>query len=201
MGPLLRGVEVTEIARMRHSPQVNSEPGEALSHFANALREGTRDDICAATVVCRAEGLWQPTRASRKHCVRVSCLSVLHQPDKKFSGDSRHVAGHNQVPLGLCAGKSCVDARKGATPSEDIRQNGITKVSVPVGVSDQSYVTCRGARFGCNVFYERASMKREQGFVAAHAGTLSTRQHKGRPFHAEMITLRGCGDVSRVTEK
>src|SRR5579859_6606935 len=188
--PLERSVEVAEIGRMRHAPQVELERHEAVGHFANALGERTSDRVRAAAAVCGAERLRQSIRTYRKHGVGPTRLSAVHKAGEKFRRNFRHITGHNQIPLGLRDSKGCIDASQGATTGKNILHNGITKVSITAGVSDQSYVTRGYTGLRCNKFHQWPSLKWEQGFVATHAGTLPARQDKRRAFHnGEMITL------------
>src|SRR5689334_11200992 len=189
--PLERGVEVTEIVRMRHAPQIDLERRETVGHLANALGESTCDTFRAAAVVGGAEGFWHAIWACRKYGVRPTRLGALHKLRQKFGGDSGHVTGHNQVPVRLRDSKGRINAGEGPATEEDIPDNRITKVSIEGRVADQSYVASNCTCFRCNKFHQHPSLKREQGFVAAHAGALPARQDKRRPFHnAEMITLK-----------
>ena len=53
----------------------------------------------------------------------------------------------------------CMDAGERDPHGKEIFDHGITKVSIPGGITDQSHISCRAAYFARNVFNQRASLE------------------------------------------
>lgn len=176
---------------MGHLPQIDFEPGEAIGYLTNAVRQGARDYVRGAAAINRAEGFWNSRRASRQHGIGLSGARAIHKAAEEFDVNFRHITGHNQVPFDRGCAKRRMNTRERTASRVDIFYYWITKVTIPVNRSHQSYIARYGVRHGGNVIYQRAASKREQGLIAAHAGTPAARQHERGAFHAEMITLEG----------
>jgi hypothetical protein len=52
-----------------------------------------------------------------------------------------------------------MDAGERDPHGKEIFDHGITKVSIPGGITDQSHISCRAAYFARNVFNQRASLE------------------------------------------
>jgi hypothetical protein len=72
---------------------------------------------------------------------------------------------------------------------------------MPAYIPHQSDSTGYRMYFCCNAFHQCSAFERQQGLVAAHAGTPAASQDETRADHAEMITLKISADFICVTQK
>ncbi len=173
-----------ELARIRHAPKVDLQPGQAVHYLANIAFDGVCDHIESAAAIGRAQRLRQSQGAGGNDRVGFSMLGALDYFREKRGRNFWHIAGYDQIPIRSRSGKSGMNARKGASRRIYISNNWITKVTISLRVADQSHVTRRLMYLRGNMFNQRDSIQWEQSFVRAHTGTFAARQHESRAFHA-----------------
>ncbi len=174
---------------IRDRPKINLQPSQGLGYLVHPVLQSAGDRTYALVVIGRTEWLRNAVWSYWDYRSGVTGLTSRDELYEKLGRDRRHITRQYQVPVGVAAGESGMQAREGSAAREDIFDNGITKVSIPADFSDQSYVACNPSRLECNVFDERTSFKRQEGLIAAHARTAPSGQYEHGALHAEMITL------------
>lgn len=181
-------------------PKINLQPGQGPGYFVDPIVQSAGDSADALMVIGRTEWLRYTIRSNRNYRSGLTGFSSHHEFHEELGRECRHITRQHQVPVRVASDESGVQAGEGSATREDILNNRITKVSIPVNLSDQYYVAGNPARLRCNVFDERTSIKRQEGLIAAHARTASSGQYEHGALHAEMITLEEPAAVSEVAE-
>jgi hypothetical protein len=190
-----------EITRIFHAPNINFQPSQAIRDLSYAAFQRIADRSERPAAIRCAERFGQARRAGRENGIGASTFSAFHNFPQKIGCHIRHIAGHNQVPLGTRNREGCVNARKGPSTGENVFNYGITKVTMPVYIPYDRYSARYRMYFRCNAFHQCSTFERQQRLIAAHAGTPAACQDETRADHAEMITLKIAPDFICVTEK
>ncbi len=174
-----------EVARIRNLPEIDFQTDQSVHHFANISIKRAFDDIEGAPAISRAQRFRQSRGTGGNNSVRGSRLGTLKNTGEKRGRNFGHIAGYDEIPFRIRGGKSGVNPGKRATGWIDISNYGITKVTIPGGIGDQSHVACGFIYLCCHVFNQRGPFEWKQSFIGTHAGTPAARQHESRAFHLE----------------
>ena len=108
---------------------------------------------------------------------------------KHVRGDTRHIAGHNQVPVRRGYAQGGVDASQWSTAGKFVPIDRIAEAGISNRLTNQSDGTGGLLDKLRQVLDQRGSTIREQGFVPAHPGAAAAGQHESRPLHERIIAL------------
>jgi hypothetical protein len=162
---------------------------EGCRDLADTGGESLVERRTRAMVVHGAERFQAAGRSRGNEDVGAGALRSFEKTSQKFGGDLRHVASHDEVPIGSGVLESAQNSPQGALARIEIGEYGEVKRWKPAGTADQRG-TSRGERNGLrHGLNQDASPIGQQGLVAAHSGTAAADQYVSRPFHTEMITL------------
>ncbi len=108
---------------------------------------------------------------------------------EKTRDQGRHVAGDNQIPVGLGDAQGGVESAERSTVLNEIRNNRVAELAVTIGRANDGDVSGRGFHRFCNMIEQRRTAKWEKRFVASHAGTLAAGKDESRVgrWHEMMI--------------
>jgi len=174
-----------EVARIRNLPEIDFQTDQRVHHFANIAIKRAFDGIDGAPVISRAQRFRQSRGTGWNNSVRGSRLGTLKNTGEKRGRNVGHIAGYDEIPFRIRGGKSGVNPGKSATGWIDISNYGITKVTIPGGIGDQSHVASSLMYLRRHVLNQRRPFEWKQRFIGTHAGTPATRQHESRAFHPE----------------
>ncbi len=165
--------------------------GDGLAYGADAALECDLERRPGAAVVDGAEGLRLSAGVEGKQHVRRGALRELQEPAQERFVEQGHIAGDDQVPVRLRVMEGGEDSAERTFAGVEVGDRGDLAEFGFRGTDECD--AARGRSHGATDFArERATAKRQQGFVAPHPGTAPARQHVARVNHKEMITLGFC---------
>jgi hypothetical protein len=172
---------------------------EGGQDFARTGGEGAFEGGPGAGVINRTEGLETPRRPGREQGIGARARGAVEQAAEEIRVERRHVARHHEIPCGAGVGEGGENAAQRALAGVQIGDHRESQYCVQVRIAHQDRATGRLEDGASHRFDQGPSAKRQQGFIAAHAGTAAARQHESHPgaarrrtlgpYHTEMITL------------
>jgi soluble lytic murein transglycosylase-like protein len=116
-------------------------------------------------------------------------LGLLKKLLEKMRGQGGHVAGDDQVPVGLGMAKSGAEASQGAAVLDFIGDDGIAEMAVSIDGANNGCVSSDAADGLSDVSEQRGGSQGKQRFIPAHAGAAAAGEDESRVsrWHEMMI--------------
>jgi hypothetical protein len=118
---------------------------------------------------------------------------LLEQGTQESCADTRHIAGNENIPLGMGMLQGRHQSAQRTAVRNGICKYGISEMSVAIGWSDQGHRSGRRENFRRDVLDQRRASEGQQRLVTAHPRAMAPRQNKagfgiGRDRHEMILT-------------
>lgn len=126
----------------------------------------------------------------RDHAVAVRPLRGFHQLSQEGLGYVRHIAGDQNIPVGIGPSKRGIKSTQRPAIFDFVGRNRQAQMTVFSRRSNQSHVSRHGPDSGGDFFDHGDSAERQQSLIAAHPPAGAAHQHEACPIDAashEMI--------------
>lgn len=120
----------------------------------------------------------QARGGGRNQTILAGFLGLPQQNPEKFGREIGHIAGDDQVPLGLRFEKSGVNASERSCSFDGIGDDGEPERLIPIWRTDQRRASRSLAHISGNLLHKSFFPGWQQRFIAAHAAAAPARQHK-----------------------
>jgi hypothetical protein len=131
-------------------------------------------------VIEGAQGMKSAADISRKDAVQVRVNRAIRKITKHFHRQSRHVAGHNQVPIGLRRLEKGLQSADGSVTLGQVADHRPTEMRVTLRRSDDSD-TAYSSEHGPGRQVQQvgaAQLNRQQGLISSHPSAVASGQDK-----------------------
>lgn len=155
-------------------------------HFQELTIESGFRRRQAAAMIDGAEGIeFDAARFTRDEAVGRTRFRCMEEAIEEVSGQGGHVAGDDQVPVGLGDAEGGVESAQRAAVIDEIGFDGIAEGGVAVRRADQSHVPGGFADASGDMVEQGRSAQGKKGFIASHTGAAATGENvsrEGRPM-------------------
>lgn len=127
----------------------------------------------------------------RYHAIRIGRFGGIEKLPQKNLGDSGHIAGNENIPIGFGVSKRGIKAAQRPAIFDFIGHHIDPQIPVFFGRTDQRDISRRGANPGGDLLDHGRSAEEQQGFVASHATACSSHQDESRPSHEMILATSG----------
>lgn len=144
-------------------------------------------DRKAIAVIEAAERMRSTGAVPENYCRYTHLMKGRQEPAQDRTIDLRYVAGQDQVPIGFRGCQNSFEACQRAQARAQIGEARKIELSVAGRLADKNNWICEGREHFREVFRGRFTLPRQQGFVAAHAGTASSSKDITRGLHGDIL--------------
>ena len=130
-------------------------------------------------MVNSAEGMHSAVQALRYQTLGIGVAGGQQHGAKHVHGQIWHVAGDQQVPIGLGEGESGVESADGPTTGNEIGNDRNIQEWIALGRTNDDGVLDHTGQFGDGAFKQSDTFALKKGFIAAHTGAEAAGQHPG----------------------
>ena len=185
----MRGIEVSEMAGLDKRDEERAQRGDEVHHFQAVGGDGFRYDGEAAAMVDGAERVPPAVRRRGDDAISVVRGGGGEQREEIVPGQFRHVAGGDEVPIGLRNAESGQQTADGPEAGHEIGDNGKSEGAMAVGIADDDGGAGGGENLRGDARGERLPVEGKQRLVHAHSRASTSRKHEARLPHERIITL------------
>ncbi len=185
----MRRIDVAEMAGIGQRDEERAERGDQVHHFQVFGGDRFRDGGKAAAMVDGAERMPAAVGCDGHDAIAGVRGGGGEKQPQVVAGQTGHVAGGDEVPIGLAHAESGEQTANRPQAGHEIGENGKTEGGIPDGVADDRNRTGGGENFGGDARGERQSTVQKQRLVHAHSRASTPRQHEARLPHERIIAL------------
>lgn len=187
--PLPRRIAICKMLAGRDLTGLHGQMAERVQEFSDALIERLAEGRQGGTVVDRAKRLGPGGGADGQQAEGGGSGGGIEEFPQEAGRDGGHVAGQDEIPLGLGGRQSRADSRQRAGGRKRIGDHGKSQAGILLGVADEG--SGARSRNDCSgdVLDQKSAPERQQSFVPPHSGTGSTDEHEAGSGHRKMVTL------------
>jgi hypothetical protein len=119
----------------------------------------------------------------------------IQQFAEEFHREAGHVAGHDQVVLGVGMAQGGQDSAERTFAGVEVGNHGITESGVSRRIADQHGASRHAFHYVADASAERFVAHRQEGLVAPHAAAPSPHQDVTRSLHNRNDTIGDYGEI------